>query len=143
VVRAIREHRRLARQSEGFPFQADFSDIGGIGQSPRQRRRTRVGFKGDVYIQRDRDGGVVSALPDSAYVTEIRLEKENLRIVGLADDAPGLLAPLEKSKHMTDVRFFAPMARGPDGKTLQVLHRGPRSAAHQDRGGLRHAQARS
>jgi len=59
------------------------------------------------------------ALPDSAYVTEIRLEKESLRIVGLADDAPGLLAPLEKSKHMTDVRFFAPMARGPDGKRFR------------------------
>jgi general secretion pathway protein L len=59
------------------------------------------------------------ALPESAYVTEIRLEKENLRIVGLADDAPGLLAPLEKSKHMTDVRFFAPMARGPDGKRFR------------------------
>lgn len=59
------------------------------------------------------------ALPDSAYVTEIRLEKENLRIVGLADDAPGLLAPLEKSRHMTDVRFFAPTARGPDGKRFR------------------------
>jgi general secretion pathway protein L len=59
------------------------------------------------------------ALPDSAYVTEIRLEKENLRIVGLAEDAPGLLTPLEKSKHMTDVRFFAPMARGPDGKLFR------------------------
>jgi general secretion pathway protein L len=59
------------------------------------------------------------ALPDSAYVTEIRLERESLRIVGLADDAPGLLAPLEKSKHMTDVRFFAPMARGPDGKRFR------------------------
>lgn len=59
------------------------------------------------------------ALPDSAYLTELRLEKESLRIVGLADDAPGLLAPLEKSKHMTDVRFFAPMARGPDGKLFR------------------------
>ena len=59
------------------------------------------------------------ALPESAYVTEIRLEKETLRIVGLADDAPGLLAPLEKSRHMTDVRFFAPMARGPDGKRFR------------------------
>ena len=59
------------------------------------------------------------ALPDSAYVTDIRLEKEQLRIVGLADDAPGLLAPLEKSRHMTDVRFFAPMARGPDGKRFR------------------------
>lgn len=59
------------------------------------------------------------ALPESAYVTEIRLEKENLRITGLAEDAPGLLAPLEKSRHMTDVRFFAPMARGPDGKRFR------------------------
>jgi general secretion pathway protein L len=59
------------------------------------------------------------ALPDSAYVTEIRLEKESLRIVGLADDAPGLLAPLEKSKHLTDVRFFGPMARGPDGQRFR------------------------
>jgi general secretion pathway protein L len=59
------------------------------------------------------------ALPESAYVTEIRLEKENLRIVGLAEDAPGLLAPLERSRHMTDVRFFAPTARGPDGKRFR------------------------
>ena len=59
------------------------------------------------------------ALPDSAYVTEVRLEKQNLRIVGLADDAPKLLAPLEKSEHMTDVRFFAPTARGPDGKRFR------------------------
>jgi len=59
------------------------------------------------------------ALPDAAYLTDIRLDKEQLRIVGLADDAPGLLAPLEKSKHMTDVRFFAPMARGPDGKRFR------------------------
>jgi general secretion pathway protein L len=59
------------------------------------------------------------ALPESAYVTEIRLEKETLRIVGLANDAPGLLEPLEKSKHVTDVRFFAPMARGPDGKRFR------------------------
>jgi general secretion pathway protein L len=59
------------------------------------------------------------ALPESAYVNEIRLEKENLRIMGLADDAPALLAPLERSGHMTDVHFFAPTARGPDGKLFR------------------------
>jgi general secretion pathway protein L len=59
------------------------------------------------------------ALPESAYVTEIHLEKENLRIMGLADDVPGLLEPLERSEHMTDVHFFAPMARGPDGKLFR------------------------
>jgi general secretion pathway protein L len=59
------------------------------------------------------------ALPASAYVNEIRLEKESLRIMGLAEDAPALLAPLERSEHMTDVHFFAPTARGPDGKLFR------------------------
>jgi general secretion pathway protein L len=59
------------------------------------------------------------ALPDSAHVNEIRLEKESLRIMGLADDAPALLAPLERSGHLTDVHFFAPTARAPDGKLFR------------------------
>jgi general secretion pathway protein L len=59
------------------------------------------------------------ALPESAYVNELRLEKESLRIMGLADDAPALLAPLERSEHLTDVHFFAPTARGPDGKLFR------------------------
>lgn len=59
------------------------------------------------------------ALPESAYVSEIRLEKESLRIMGLAGDAPALLAPLERSDHLTDVHFFAPTARGPDGKLFR------------------------
>ncbi len=52
-------------------------------------------------------------------MNEIRLEKESLRITGLADDAPALLAPLERSEHMTDVHFFAPTTRGPDGKLFR------------------------
>jgi len=57
------------------------------------------------------------ALPDSAYLTEIRVENATLRMTGLADDAPGLLAPLEQSGHLTGVHFFAPTTRGPDGKS--------------------------
>jgi general secretion pathway protein L len=59
------------------------------------------------------------ALPDSAYLTEIRLENAVLRMTGLAGDAPGLLAPLEKSGHLTGVHFFAPTTRGPDGKSFR------------------------
>ena len=75
------------------------------------------------------------ALPDSAYVSEIRLEKESLRIMGLADDAPALLAPLERSKQMTDVHFFAPTARGPDGKLFRFsieAHVVPRIKIEED-----------
>jgi general secretion pathway protein L len=59
------------------------------------------------------------ALPQSAYLTEIRLENATLRMVGLADDAPALLAPLEQSGHLTGVHFFAPTTRGPDGKSFR------------------------
>jgi Tfp pilus assembly protein PilN len=55
------------------------------------------------------------ALPDGAYLTELRLENTTLRMVGLASDAPSLIAPLEHSGHLTDVHFFAPTTRGPDG----------------------------
>ena len=70
------------------------------------------------------------ALPDSAYLTEIRVENATLRMTGLADDAPGLLAPLEQSGHLTGVHFFAPTTRGPDGKSLRFsieAHVEPRS----------------
>jgi general secretion pathway protein L len=59
------------------------------------------------------------ALPDGAYLTELRLEQEDLRVIGLANDPPSLIAPLEHSGHLNDVRFFAPTARGPDGKLFR------------------------
>jgi general secretion pathway protein L len=59
------------------------------------------------------------ALPDSAYLTEIRLENETLRMIGLADDAPSLLAPLEQSGHLTGVHFSTPTTRGPDSKSFK------------------------
>lgn len=55
------------------------------------------------------------ALPDGAYLTELRLENTTLRMIGLANDAPSLIAPLEHSGHLTDVHFFAPTTRGPNG----------------------------
>jgi general secretion pathway protein L len=70
------------------------------------------------------------ALPDSAYLTEFRLENATLRMTGLADDAPRLLAPLEQSGHLTGVRFFAPTTRTPEGKSSRFSIEGhvePRS----------------
>jgi general secretion pathway protein L len=62
---------------------------------------------------------VSRALPDSAYLNEIRLEGPILRLTGSASDAPGLLAPLEQSGHLTGVHFFAPTTRSPDGKSFR------------------------
>jgi general secretion pathway protein L len=61
------------------------------------------------------------SLPDTSYLTDLNLEGAGLRIVGLADDAPSLIAPLEKSGHLTDVRFFAPTTRAADGRRF-VFH---------------------
>jgi general secretion pathway protein L len=58
---------------------------------------------------------VSRALPDAAYLTELHLERGTLRIVGVADDAPSLIAPLEQSGHLKDVHFSAPTTRGADG----------------------------
>ncbi len=55
------------------------------------------------------------ALPDGAYLTELSLQGTTLRIVGLAKDAPPLIAPLEHSGALTQVHFFLPTTREPDG----------------------------
>jgi general secretion pathway protein L len=59
------------------------------------------------------------ALPDGAYLTELRLEQGTLRIIGLTNDAPSLIASLERSGHLSNVRFFAPTTRGPDGSLFR------------------------
>jgi general secretion pathway protein L len=52
------------------------------------------------------------ALPDNAYLTELQLENTTLRIIGLAADAPSLIAALEQSGRFSAVHFFAPTTKG-------------------------------
>ena len=59
------------------------------------------------------------ALPDTAYLTELHLDNTTLRMIGLASDAPSLIAPLERSGHLADVHFFALTTRGPDGSLFR------------------------
>jgi general secretion pathway protein L len=58
---------------------------------------------------------VSSALPETAYLTELNLQGTTLRLIGQASDAPSLIGLLEASGHLTDVRFFAPTTRSADG----------------------------
>lgn len=56
-------------------------------------------------------------LPDSAYLTELRIEDGKLQIAGLAEDTPGLIRLIEQSPHFTRARFtaattIAPAERG-------------------------------
>jgi general secretion pathway protein L len=96
LARLITQHRTALRASQ----------VGGSAEMLLARRK-QTSPSGVMVLE-----AISRALPDSTYVTELRIEGDKVQVVGLTQDAPSLIKLIEQSPQFTRATFFAPTTRG-------------------------------
>src|ERR1041385_3587038 len=98
--------RRIAERRAAIPAGRD----GGAAATPlRALERRKYASPSSVIVLE-----VLSQiLPDHTYVTELRIEGDKLRVIGVTRDAPGLIRLIEQSPNFTHATFFAPTTKAP------------------------------
>jgi len=102
----------LATQIAGLRAAAGTSRDAGLG-SVAAARRTLERRKHDAPSSVIVLETLSQILPDHTYVTELRIEDDKLRLVGVTRDAPSLIGLIERSARFTGATFFAPTTRSP------------------------------
>jgi general secretion pathway protein L len=102
----------LSRQIASIRAAAATSGDAGLG-SVLAARRTLEGRKHDAPSSLIVLETLSKILPDHTYVTELRIEGNKLRLVGITRDAPSLIGLIEQSGRLSLATFFAPTTRSP------------------------------
>ena len=102
LSRRIANQRAVARAARDAPLDS-------AAAAMRTLERRKVEAPAGVMVLET----LSQILPDHTYVTELRIEGDKLRVVGLTRDAPSLIGLIEQSGRFTRATFFAPTTRAP------------------------------
>jgi general secretion pathway protein L len=97
---------RISERRAALRLDLAASDGSALGVLARRKHETHA----DVMVL----DALSQILPDNTYLTELRIEKDKLQIVGSTQDAPSLVKLLEQAPHFTHATFFAPTTRSAD-----------------------------
>ena len=100
--------QRIAERRAALRLDLTGSDNPALSSLLRRKQETAAGV---MLLE-----ALSKILPDNTYVTELRIEKDKLHIVGMTQDAPALVKLIEESAHFTHATFFAPTTRSPDDR---------------------------
>jgi general secretion pathway protein L len=101
LARQISQYRSLIGQSRNVLSGAALAEQG------LQRRKRSIPSRVIVLE------ALSKVLPDNTFVTELRIEGDTVKVIGLTQDAPALIRLIEQSQYFTRATFFAPTTRAP------------------------------